>query len=88
MDQIEKVIEALQAEVRQLREVCERNRDRDLIENLVSRYQYYFAAGLGERIVDELWAHEAPTTPRAHVDKREICAHLFGVNVGAGKVVV
>lgn len=61
MDQIEKVIEALQAEVQQLREECQRNRDRDLIENLVSRYQYYFAAGLGDRIVDELWAHEVTT---------------------------
>lgn len=61
MDNIEKVVEELRGEIRMLREECGRNCDRQLIENLVARYQYYYAAGLGERIVDELWAREVPT---------------------------
>ena len=61
MDHIEKVIEELRSEIRILQVECNRNRDRQQIENLAAKYQYYYAAGLGERIVDELWAHEVMT---------------------------
>ena len=61
MDHIEKVIEELRSEIRILQVECNRNRDRQQIENLAAKYQYYYAAGLGERSVDELWAHEVMT---------------------------
>lgn len=51
-------LENLKQEVQQLhREFC-RMQDRAQIENLVAEYQHQYAAGMGEKIVDLLWAAE------------------------------
>lgn len=57
MDISRNEFEALLSRLDMLERELRRVSDRDEIENLISTYQYFFSAGLGERIVSELWAH-------------------------------
>lgn len=50
---------ALQRRLDALEQELARRRDREEIENLAARYQHYWTAGQGGRIVDELWARRA-----------------------------
>lgn len=52
-------LESLKARLSQLEKRTQTAEDKLEIERLMSKYQFYFAAGEGGRIVDELWAHEA-----------------------------
>lgn len=71
-------LEMLQQQVEQLEQEVARCRDRDEIENLVAKYQNYYSAGQGERIVSELLARD-----------REDVSHEFGPSglyIGPDKV--